>query len=186
METKGAVDEVAQPPALRGAKSVDSALERSGRPVSLPALASRRRRFASLGYEAFLIVAVLFVAGFILEPVSHAFPPEIRRGALQVMLAGSAGIYCVLCWMKGHTLAMKAWGISLRCADGRALDGRTAVARYLWALPGLFAAGAGFLWCLVDPDRQFLHDRLAGTRMFDADPSAALVACDHEGARHEK
>ncbi|HNL22615.1 MAG TPA: RDD family protein, partial [Rhodocyclaceae bacterium] len=25
--------------------------------------------------------------------------------------------------------------------------------------------GAGFLWALVDSERQFLHDRIAGTRI---------------------
>jgi uncharacterized RDD family membrane protein YckC len=26
-------------------------------------------------------------------------------------------------------------------------------------------AGAGILWALVDRDKQFLHDRIAGTRL---------------------
>jgi uncharacterized RDD family membrane protein YckC len=33
---------------------------------------------------------------------------------------------------------------------------------------GLAAAGAGFLWALFDPERRFLHDRLAGTALVDA------------------
>jgi hypothetical protein len=27
----------------------------------------------------------------------------------------------------------------------------------------VLTAGAGYLWALIDRDRQFLHDRLAGT-----------------------
>lgn len=147
-----------------------------------PPLASRRRRIASLGYEAFLLIAVLFVAGFVLVPITQALPAAARRVVLQISLASVAGVYCVLCWRKGHTLAMKAWGIAVRRADGGFLDLRTAVVRYLWALAGLVTAGAGFLWCLVDPDSQFLHDRLAGTRLFDATRSAPLEARDHEHA----
>jgi len=149
--------------------------------VSWP-LASRRRRFASLSYEAFLLTAVLFVASFILVPITQILPPGSRRTVLQAALCGVAGTYCVYCWRKGQTLAMKAWGIVVRRADGGALDTRGAGLRYLWALLGLFAAGAGFLWSFVDRDSQFLHDRLAGTRLFDVDRSAPLEARDHEHA----
>ncbi|MCL5059135.1 MAG: RDD family protein [Candidatus Thermoplasmatota archaeon] len=34
--------------------------------------------------------------------------------------------------------------------------------RFFLALIGLLLAGAGFWWALVDRDRQFLHDRIAG------------------------
>lgn len=149
-------------------------------------LASRRRRLASLGYEGFLVVAVLFVAGFILVPVTQAFPSPVRRTLLQGLLTGVAGVYFVLCWLKGHTLAMKAWGIVVKRADGSALDRRSALLRFLWALPGTFLAGAGFLWSFIDRDGQFLHDRLAGTRLFDADRSTALKAHDHEDADGQK
>ncbi|MFN9122921.1 MAG: RDD family protein, partial [bacterium] len=40
-----------------------------------------------------------------------------------------------------------------------------ALYRYLLAWPSVLAAGAGLAWALVDRDRQFLHDRLAGTRL---------------------
>lgn len=149
-------------------------------------LASRRRRLASLGYEAFLLVAVLFVAGFMLVPISQAAPPAVQRLFLQLTLSVVAGVYCVVCWRKGHTLAMKAWGITLKLADGSALDRRTAVVRFLWALPGTLLAGVGFLWCLVDREGQFLHDRLAGTRLFDATASTPLETRDHEHAHSQE
>jgi len=37
--------------------------------------------------------------------------------------------------------------------------------RFCLALAGLALAGAGFWWALFDRDRQFLHDRLLGTRL---------------------
>ena len=37
--------------------------------------------------------------------------------------------------------------------------------RYLFAVAGLTLAGLGFLWAAADRDRQFLHDRLAGTKI---------------------
>ena len=86
-------------------------------------------------------------------------------------------------------LAMKTWRLRLALADGSStLPARTALARYLaaWIGPvlalaayaGLHRHGLGahatwlvafnFLWALVDPARQFLHDRVAGTRIVDA------------------
>lgn len=111
---------------------------------------------------------MLFVAGFILVPAAQILPPGSRRHTLQVLLAAVAGVYCVLCWVKGHTLAMKAWGITVRSTDGHLLRTSEALRRFLWALPSLGCAGLGLLWCLLDRDKQFLHDRLAGTRLYDA------------------
>ena len=70
-------------------------------------------------------------------------------------------------------------------ADGTALDGKTAMLRYLaaWIGPALallaylalqrtglgahafWLLGVNFLWAFLDSDRQFLHDRIAGSRV---------------------
>jgi uncharacterized RDD family membrane protein YckC len=49
--------------------------------------------------------------------------------------------------------------------NGKPVDARVAWVRYLAGLVGLLLFGVGFLWALFDPERQFLHDRLAGTRI---------------------
>jgi len=70
--------------------------------------------------------------------------------------------------MSGQTLAMKTWGLRLRRADGEPLTLPVAIGRYVLAVAGLLCMGVGFLWALVDRDRQFLHDRLMGTRILRA------------------
>ena len=60
---------------------------------------------------------------------------------------------------------MKTWRVGLLSADGTPVDFRRALARFLYAAAGTLLAGAGFIWALADRDRQFLHDRLAGTRI---------------------
>ena len=40
-----------------------------------------------------------------------------------------------------------------------------ALLRYLLCWPSLGLGGIGIAWALIDRDRQFLHDRLAGTRL---------------------
>jgi uncharacterized RDD family membrane protein YckC len=42
--------------------------------------------------------------------------------------------------------------------------GRAAL-RYVLAWPSLLLFGVGVFWAFFDRDRQFLHDRLAGTRV---------------------
>ena len=55
---------------------------------------------------------------------------------------------------------MKAWHI--RLVD---VTPRKAVLRFVFAL---LLLPASILWALFDRDRQFLHDRLAGTRLVSA------------------
>jgi uncharacterized RDD family membrane protein YckC len=49
--------------------------------------------------------------------------------------------------------------------NGGSVDVHQAATRYIVAAAGLFLVGIGFLWALADPERQFLHDRLTGTRL---------------------
>jgi uncharacterized RDD family membrane protein YckC len=61
---------------------------------------------------------------------------------------------------------MQTWRIKLVSArEQRTVSLTQALLRYALAWAGLLFYGAGLLWALFDRDRQFLHDRLAGTRL---------------------
>lgn len=128
-------------------------------------------RFASLFYEALLLVAILFGAAFAFLLVApNPMPPEWRP-ALQCVLLLVAAIYFTFCWTRtGQTLPMKTWRLQLVRRDGGPMSPRDAAFRFVFATCSLLAAGAGFLWAMFDPDRQFLHDRLAGTRIVRVPP----------------
>jgi uncharacterized RDD family membrane protein YckC len=122
------------------------------------------RRLASLLYEAVLVLAVAFFAGLAFLLASGAAP---LRGWLvhahQLFLLAVFAAYFLHCWLRGgQTLAMKAWRIRLVGATPR-----RALARFVLAAL-LVPTGLGLLWALVDADRQFLHDRIAGTRLVRA------------------
>jgi len=124
------------------------------------------RRLLSLAYEALVLLAFLALgtAPFIVltEGVEHF----VARPLLQLYLVGLAGAYFICQWRRGgQTLPMRTWRIRLVSRRGGALSLREAIQRFCLALVGLIALGAGFAWALVDRDRQFLHDRLAGTRI---------------------
>ncbi len=153
------------------------------------------RRLGAVVYEALLLAAVLFITGFVLLPLTSGraadaivVPTAAVRFVTFVVLFAVVGLYCVTLWSHGRrTLPMKTWHLRLVCRDGSAPDRGTALRRYLacWIGPALalgayfllHARGTGthaawflafnFAWALVDRDRQFLHDRLAGTVVLD-------------------
>jgi uncharacterized RDD family membrane protein YckC len=157
------------------------------------------RRFGAFVHELLFLVAYLFIVGLVFAAfsgeTSRAGRPQILTGPVatlqQIYLFTSLGVYFLFFWTAGRrTLAFKTWGLRLVPAHAQAIapvDLKTATVRYFatWIGPLLALAiylatrGAGgvwllalfanFLWALVDRDRQFLHDRIAGTRVVRSD-----------------
>jgi uncharacterized RDD family membrane protein YckC len=138
--------------------------------VAAPAsLAGLWPRFAAMVYECILLVGLVFIGSWVFLKLFGDSTHGLARHVFQGYLAVVCGVYFVYCWLhSGQTLAMKTWGLRLVRADGKPLSLRLALARYGLALLGLLAGGTGFLWAAVDADRQFLHDRLLGTRIVRA------------------
>lgn len=162
---------------------------------SVPAPASLRRRAAALLYEALLLTAIVLIASFAIAPLvaphtsasgQLVVPSRAGRALSFALLFTLAGVYFAWCWSRGRrTLAMKAWRLALVTADGEPPTLRRALARYLaaWLGPALgFVAYAAlqphgwsalawplfalnWLAAFIDRERQFLHDRVAGTRI---------------------
>lgn len=109
------------------------------------------------------------------------------------------GCYFVYFWSRtGQTLAMKTWRICLVDTENDKLPLLKAIVRYclawMWFLPGLaiaaqlgqkhwgslIAVSIGYtLWAftaLFNKDKQFLHDKLAKTRLIhiDADQTSSI------------
>jgi uncharacterized RDD family membrane protein YckC len=128
--------------------------------------ASLRRRLASLLYEALLLTALILVMTFPFVGFTGGVVSTGSRVALQLYLVTICGVYFVWFWLHGgQTLPMKTWHIRVKSASGSKLNLRQAVLRYVAALMGLMALGLTLWWALFDRDRQFLHDRLLGTRI---------------------
>ena len=129
-------------------------------------LAGLGRRFLSLAYEVLLLAAVLLAGGFAFTAFAAPLEPALARPALQLLLLLLAGGYFVWQWHHGgQTLPMKTWRIRLVTAGGERLTLRHALRRFVFAVTGTLLGGSGVIWAFFDRDRQFLHDRLAGTRI---------------------
>ena len=120
----------------------------------------------SLTYESLLLGALLGAVGLIFVVVEARVGTGHLRLLFQIYLALIAGAYFVWQWSRsGQTLAMKTWRLRLVTRQRSPVGMRQACARYLVALAGLLLFGAGFLWAGLDSERQFLHDRITGTRI---------------------
>jgi uncharacterized RDD family membrane protein YckC len=125
------------------------------------------RRLACQVYETLLLLAVLFLASIpFVALVQHLSPTGYRELVWAYWLV-AAGIYFSLFWSRGQTLAMKTWHLRLESVAGGLPSPRQALQRYLLAC---LLWPISWLWALFAPDHQFLHDRLAGTRLVNAVP----------------
>ena len=162
----------------------------------IPQTASLWRRFGAFVHELLFLVAYLFIVGLIFASLSgesmSAGRPQVLTGPIamfqQAYLFMSIGAYFIYFWINGRrTLAFKTWHLKLVANSGGSVIVKAAVIRYVatWIGPALglalfmwigtrgsawwvFAIFTNFLWAFVDPARQFLHDRIAGTRVIQA------------------
>lgn len=134
-----------------------------------PASPGIGRRLLCLIYEAMLLTATLLLAGAIATALAQAtavaHPRILTRITVIIVCAG----YFTTQWRRsGQTLPMKTWRIRLEAVSGEPITLPQALLRLALASAGYLAMGISILWALVDKDRQFLHDRLAGTRLVTA------------------
>ena len=142
-------------------------------------------------YEFLLILALLLIAAFPLSGLKGATLGGTPHYLAQAYFAFVAAVYFTWFWRRGgQTLAMKTWRIRVIANDGQPLSLARALTRlgtasffYVPAVAGvvlLFFPNrispviamwaflpmvATILWARFDADRQFLHDRMAGTRL---------------------
>lgn len=141
-------------------------------------------------YEAVLLFGVVFLADYLFDTLTQSRHALMFREMRQAWLFVAIGAYFVFSWRHGQTLPMKTWNIRLVDRTGVAPTLARSIVRYVlawipvlaavaivWAareLSGLpavlsfivFAPMAIFVWSWIDPDGQFLHDRILGMRLY--------------------
>lgn len=159
--------------------------------VAVSPTPSRLRRFAAMMYEGVLLFGIVFAAGYLFDTLTESHDGSMHRHARQFVMFLAIGVYFLACWRRGQTLPMKTWDIRLVDRDGTQPTFGRLLLRYvaMWPIPllaALLVQGASrltgytstdllivfapftiFIWSWFDRDGQFLHDRLAGTRLID-------------------
>ena len=152
------------------------------------------RRLACLPYEILLLIALLLIALFPVAGLNGLALKGLPRAFLQLYLTLIIGGYFLWFWLHGgQTLPMKTWHVRLVDVSGQPLTPARAFSRFLIAALFFGPAGVGLailffpgrvslaiavwaffpmiatiLWARFDADNQFLHDRIAGTRIVAA------------------
>jgi uncharacterized RDD family membrane protein YckC len=154
------------------------------------------RRMAAFFYEGVLLFGVLFLAAWLWSTLTQQRHALQGQHGLQAFLFLVLGIYFSWFWSHGgQTVAMKAWHLRVVSRDGKTLSQARALVRYLlawlWFAPALALIGltgvrgggpisaslamgvmAYALLARLHPQRLFLHDLLAGTRLITQHPTA--------------
>jgi uncharacterized RDD family membrane protein YckC len=161
-------------------------MQNSSSPFPTPSIP---RRLICMVYETLLLLAVeMGMVLVYLLATRNVHTPMLDHGRNALVFLVAA-VYFIHFWTdSGHTLAMKTWRIKLVKPGLARLPFRVAALRYFlawgWFLPALLvchqfglkdkaevgtALAVGMaVWAMtawLDKDRQFLHDRLAGTRL---------------------
>ncbi|WP_124950698.1 RDD family protein [Sulfuriferula thiophila] len=130
------------------------------------------KRFATMIYEIFLLAAVVFISAGIfyylaylthntVDVITHTSQSPLFNALLDIYIIVIMATYFSWFWMRGQSLAMKTWHIHVVKVNGEKLDLRTALIRFAFS----WLIGITQIWAFFDRDGQFLHDRLAGTRL---------------------
>lgn len=132
-------------------------------------LAGLRRRLVCMLYEGLVVFSILLIGFLLPQVVLSGFGWVIGTKGLWIHVLFLLMAYFVWCWLNGgQTLPMKTWKMRLVDESGKPLRPLQAILRYLAAWPSILFLGIGIAWALLDKDKQFLHDRIAGTRIVSA------------------
>jgi uncharacterized RDD family membrane protein YckC len=161
-------------------------------PMRAPSL---RRRLATMLYEGVILFGVVFIAGYLFSTLTQQRNGLTHHNWLMSWIGLVLAAYFVWFWCHGgQTLPMKTWRLKVVDTHGQPIKPVRAFARHvlawLWFLPPLAlhpllafsvpqTLAAFGVWVVLwaaavrlDPARQFLHDRLAGTRIVSVQPAA--------------
>jgi uncharacterized RDD family membrane protein YckC len=133
------------------------------------------RRLAAMLYESLVVFAILLVGFMFPQIVLSGFGINLSGKAMWLHLFLVLMGYFTWFWLNGgQTLPMKTWKLRLVDHSGYPPRPLQAILRYLAAWPSIALLGIGIFWALFDRDGQFLHDRIAGTRIVTEPASAPL------------
>lgn len=142
-------------------------------PVAPPASAATLPRAGFMIRMGALFLDIVLVG--ILCAMLNNFLPRMRHFEPPHILIPLA-IYGAVMWkLRGTTIGGIVCGLKVVRVDNREIDWPTAVVRALSCFLSMAVAGLGFIWMLIDDDRQTWHDKIAGTTVVRVPKGMSLV-----------
>jgi uncharacterized RDD family membrane protein YckC len=141
-------------------------------PIAVPASTLPRAGFwIRIGALLLDFILIGIILAFFTEMIPRGARPDGPQGLFLALAT-----YGAIMWkLKGTTIGGIVCGLKIVRTDGRAVDWPTAVVRALSCFLSAFVAGLGFLWIVIDDDKQSWHDKISGTAVVRVPKGMALV-----------
>lgn len=121
------------------------------------------RRLAAMVYDLLLVLALLFLVGFIGVALSRGQANESQIFKLSVWVVPF--IFYSYFWRKsGQSLGMLAWRLRIQTPDGRPISNLQVFLRLLAALVSWACLGLGYWWVLFDKQKRSWPDILSNSQ----------------------
>jgi len=129
------------------------------------------RRLFAIFYDCFLLIAILFIVGYISIALNSGEAVE-SENPLHLMfvftLVSVSYLYFGWFWTHGgQTLGMQTWRIRLQNENKTPISWKQVTQRYVTAVFSWSCFGLGFIWLLFTKKRQCWHDIVTRTVMID-------------------
>jgi uncharacterized RDD family membrane protein YckC len=129
------------------------------------------KRLAASIYDFFLLLGVWFACGSIALWLNNfkAFDPsnveEVHPAIGMGILFISSWVFYSFFWIKGGTLGMAAWNITIQSAQGGNVTLKQATIRFIVNIIILLTFGLLLLQIYFSKDRKAINDQLSGTKL---------------------
>ena len=125
------------------------------------------KRLLIVGYDGLLLLGVIFLASLFFPLLPEALNFSLLGKILKVLyLISITFLFYGWFWTHGgQTLGMKVWNLYLVDTDGKFINWKTALVRFIAALLSWAVVGLGFTWILLDRKHRTWHDIISKTQI---------------------
>ena len=116
-----------------------------------------------MGLVTLLVLASLSITGWMAFPHTAQGLLVLTIGIILIVMILKSAYYTLLPSNNGQTIGQAVLGIKLVDTQGNPPSLRQAARRRSARFLSFITLGFGYFWMLFDPNKQTLHDKLAGT-----------------------
>ncbi len=135
------------------------------------------RRLAAMFYDSWLVLACLLLSTAVMIGLRIAIEGSDAMPQGKIAISGAWEIpsfiintlvilsFFTYFWSKlGQTLGMQTWRLRIDTQDNERISKQQSIIRCFASLFSLTCFGLGYLWALIDKDKQTWHDKISNTQ----------------------